>query len=93
MVVLTLRLYLIYQPIMEGPVATAIIRGLGIQWPIFGLTGCVFETDIKVFLEAGANKVLAKPLHVVDFKSAMDEIQEPPALGRMAEVITMPNEK
>ncbi len=78
---------------MEGPAATAIIRGLGIQWPIFGLTGCVFEADIKIFLEAGANKVLAKPLHEIDFKAAMDEIQVPPALGRTDELIAIPNEK
>ncbi len=68
-----------HQPIMEGPAAAAIIRGLGIQWPIFGLTGCVFETDVKVFLEAGANKVFTKPLHVVDFKSAMADIQRFPS--------------
>jgi hypothetical protein len=78
---------------MEGPAATAIIRGLGIHWPIFGLTGCVFEADIMVFLEAGANKVLAKPLHLLDFKSAMDELLEPPALGKIDELTTRPNEK
>ncbi len=70
---------------MEGPAATTIIRGLGIKWPIFGVTGCVFESDIKVFLEAGADKVLAKPLHEIDFKSAMDDIQRSraPCIGEM----------
>jgi CheY-like chemotaxis protein len=62
-------------PKMDGPTATAEIRALGVDWPIFGLTGNAFESDINTFLAAGVNKVLVKPLYVADFAGAMDEFK------------------
>ena len=42
--------------------------------PIFGLTGNALESDVKIFLDAGADSVLIKPFSLVEFSSAMASV-------------------
>ena len=58
-------------PVMDGPTATRALRAMDIHTPIFGLTGNAIDTDIKIFLNAGADCVLIKPFSFVEFSSAM----------------------
>ena len=46
-------------PMMNGPDACREIRKLGYKLPIFGVTG---DTDVEVFIRAGANGVMLKPV-------------------------------
>ena len=61
-------------PVMDGPTATRAIRAMDIKTPIFGLTGNAIDTDIKIFLNAGADSVLIKPFSLVEFASAMASV-------------------
>ena len=50
-------------PKMDGPTATRELRTkLGCTCLIFGVTGNVLPQDVKLFIEHGADKVIAKPL-------------------------------
>ena len=49
-------------PVMNGMDATEMIRGLGYEKPIIGVTGCVMEEDVRSFIEKGVNEVLQKPV-------------------------------
>ena len=51
-------------PNMDGPTATRIIRGMGFQGVIIGLTGQMQTEDKQCFLDAGADVVLPKPVDV-----------------------------
>ena len=60
------------QPKMDGPTATRAIRTeLGVQWLVFGVTGNGLDSDQKIFLDAGVDQVLIKPLYLADFERAM----------------------
>lgn len=50
-------------PIMAGPEAIRQIRKLGYRGMIVGLTGNVLVHDMNVMLDAGAERVLAKPVN------------------------------
>ena len=39
-----------------------------------GVTGNALESDVKLFLDAGADSVLIKPFSMVDFSSAMASV-------------------
>ena len=54
-------------PVMDGPTATRTIREMGYGGIIIGITGNALQTDMKTFLEQGANSVHAKPLNIVAF--------------------------
>jgi CheY-like chemotaxis protein len=58
-------------PVMDGPTATQIIRGLGYRGPIFGVTGNTLESDVNHFMTHGVNAVLPKPFDFTEFKSLM----------------------
>lgn len=58
-------------PVMDGPTATQVIRGLGYTGPIFGVTSNALESDVDHFLSMGANAVLAKPFDFGHFKRLM----------------------
>jgi CheY-like chemotaxis protein len=58
-------------PVMDGPTATQIIRGLGYTGPIFGVTGNTLESDVMHFMAHGVNAVLPKPFDFAEFKSLM----------------------
>ena len=49
-------------PVMNGMDATEMMRGLGYEKPIIGVTGCVMEEDVRNFIEKGVNEVLQKPV-------------------------------
>lgn len=53
---------------MDGPTATAKIRGEGYRGFVFGVTGNATEQQIKEFCESGADKVFIKPIDVNNFK-------------------------
>ncbi|KAJ1422200.1 hypothetical protein B484DRAFT_433045, partial [Ochromonadaceae sp. CCMP2298] len=58
-------------PVMNGPTATKSLRAMGCGSYIVGVTGNVMQADIDVFIQHGANAVLAKPLRVETFESMM----------------------
>mmetsp|Transcript_25849 Transcript_25849/g.55888 ORF Transcript_25849/g.55888 Transcript_25849/m.55888 type:complete len:139 (+) Transcript_25849:1-417(+) len=58
-------------PVMNGPTATKHLREIGCDSYIVGVTGNVMQADVDVFIEHGANAVLAKPLRIEIFESMM----------------------
>ncbi|KAJ1430410.1 histidine kinase-like ATPase [Ochromonadaceae sp. CCMP2298] len=58
-------------PRMNGPTATSHLREMGCDCFIIGVTGNVMQADKDVFISAGADAVLAKPLRVESFESMM----------------------
>ena len=59
-------------PIMDGPKATKIIRGLGYKGKILGVTGNALLDDINIFLAHGADKVLTKPFNLNAFEASLE---------------------
>eukprot|EP00981_Chlorochromonas_danica_P003197 scaffold633_cov288-Ochromonas_danica.AAC.32 len=51
-------------PIMTGVEATEELRRMGFNRPILGVTGNVLDDDLLLFLQAGADTVLMKPLRL-----------------------------
>ncbi|KAJ4842206.1 hypothetical protein Tsubulata_005853 [Turnera subulata] len=51
-------------PIMNGPEATRELRATGVNSPIIGITSCTSEPAIRVFMEAGLNDCVEKPLTI-----------------------------
>ena len=49
-------------PNLDGPGATKIIRAMGYNGPIYGVTGNALEGDIQYFLDCGAVRIFTKPL-------------------------------
>ena len=58
-------------PVMDGPTATALLRSLGYEGLIFGLTGNVLPSDVDFFRERGADHVLHKPFDLRLFDQAL----------------------
>ncbi|KAJ1416956.1 histidine kinase-like ATPase, partial [Ochromonadaceae sp. CCMP2298] len=58
-------------PVMNGPTAVKRLREMGCDSYIVGVTGNVMQADINIFLQHGANAVLAKPLRIEIFESMM----------------------
>jgi len=56
-------------PVMNGPTATKQLREMGCGSYIVGVTGNVMVADVDVFIDHGADSVLAKPLRVEQFES------------------------
>ena len=54
-------------PVMDGPTATTKIRELGFKGVILGVTGNGHQADIDFFKNAGADKILIKPLSADKF--------------------------
>ena len=57
-------------PVMNGPTATGLIRELGCDVFIIGVTGNVLADDVQYFRIKGANAILPKPVDM----SALDEL-------------------
>lgn len=51
-------------PVLNGPDATKILRGMGCKAYIFGATGNVLAEDVALFKSAGADQVIPKPLNL-----------------------------
>ena len=59
-------------PNMDGPTATREIRALGYNGVIIGLTGNAYPDDIDAFINAGANRILAKPVQIAELFSVIE---------------------
>jgi CheY-like chemotaxis protein len=62
-------------PRMNGAAATKALRKMGLNIPIFGLTGNVLKDDVDDFLANGANGVLKKPFDVNQFNNAIRNVK------------------
>lgn len=60
-------------PLMDGPAATELLRTMGYNGAIFGVTGNGITSDVEHFLSCGADKVFLKPLDMIAFGTAMKE--------------------
>jgi signal transduction histidine kinase/ActR/RegA family two-component response regulator len=66
-------------PVMDGVSAVQAIRALGgalTQLPIHMLTANVFEEDIRLYLAAGANGVLSKPINIQALLTVLNAVAE-----------------
>lgn len=54
-------------PVMDGIEATREIRNMGYQGIILGVTGDALAEDVGAFVEAGADKVVTKPVRPMQF--------------------------
>ena len=58
-------------PVMDGPTAVQIIRGLGYDGPILGVTGNTLPEQVADFVAHGADEVVGKPVKLPVLKAAM----------------------
>jgi len=58
-------------PVMDGPTAVQIIRGLGYDGPILGVTGNTLPEQIADFIQHGADEVVTKPVKLPVLKAMM----------------------
>ena len=56
--------------VMNGPTAAGLIRSLGSDVFIIGITGNVLSDDVQYFKSKGANAILPKPLQL----SALEDV-------------------
>ena len=63
-----------FQPVMDGPDATKVIRDLGYKGPIIGCTGNTLDTDLLRFKESGCDRVIGKPFLPELFHQFMNEL-------------------
>lgn len=56
-------------PVMNGLESTKLIRTHGLSTVIIGVTGNGLQSDIDLFMEAGADGVMIKPLEISQFLS------------------------
>jgi len=61
-------------PNMDGPTATNLIRANGYTGPIIGVTGNAMKSDIDIFMNSGADKVLIKPVDSSAILRAVEEV-------------------
>jgi len=69
-------------PVMNGPTATKIIRELGCNCIVIGVTGNVLQEDVSYFKSCGADEVLSKPLRMAELNKlliAYGILAEPPS--------------
>ena len=59
---------------MKGTVATKMIREMGYDGKIFGVTGNALQSDIDEFMSHGADEVMIKPLSADQFSRIISEI-------------------
>ncbi len=59
-------------PRMDGITATRKIRALGFSGLIIAVTGNVVASDVDEFIQAGANRVLGKPVRKVDIEGIVN---------------------
>jgi CheY-like chemotaxis protein len=60
-------------PIMNGPTAAKMMRDLGSDTFIVGITGNLLPEDIEHFRSQGANEVLPKPFNISDLEEILME--------------------
>ncbi|KAL7546279.1 hypothetical protein ACHAWF_009622 [Thalassiosira exigua] len=62
-------------PVMNGPTASSLIRQLGCDAFIVGITGNVLSDDVQYFKSKGANAILPKPVRLSDLEDLFVEYQ------------------
>ena len=72
-------------PVMDGDEATRCLRAAGYRHLIAGVTGNVLDDDVREFLAAGADLVLAKPVKVVTLTALLEHVCRQGSLSRAAE--------
>jgi len=60
-------------PVMNGPTASGLIRELGCDVFIIGISGNVLSDDVQYFKSKGANAILPKPLQLPDLEDLFME--------------------
>lgn len=63
-------------PVMDGITATRTLRESGFENLIIGVTGCVMEDEIAMYLRAGADAILGKPVKVDALHALLRYIDE-----------------
>jgi CheY-like chemotaxis protein len=69
-------------PLLDGMTTTRILRLNGVRVPIVGVTGNALEEDIRAFIDAGADRVLTKPIAAAQLKNTLRDFlrtQQPAA--------------
>ena len=61
-------------PKMDGLEAARRIRRTGFEGPILGCTGNALTDDIRAYVEAGANKVLTKPISIAHLDNFLENL-------------------
>ena len=61
-------------PFMDGTTATQLIRQLGYNGKVFGITGNAFQSDIDDFLAHGVDEVLIKPVSLEKYAHIVEMI-------------------
>lgn len=74
-------------PVMNGVVATQILRSHGISIPIVAVTGNALTEDVNAFVMAGANSVLTKPINSKALQGALARFCPP--VAAMAQPVQM----
>jgi len=59
---------------MNGPEATAELRRRAYSGLVIGVTGNVLQADVNMFMEHGADAVLAKPLMLNKLKDTLKSL-------------------
>ena len=60
-------------PILKGPAATKIMRGLGYTGTVMGVTGNILSEDVEFFRDHGADEVLPKPISMAIINEVWDK--------------------
>ena len=63
-------------PVMDGPSASKIIRGLGFSGHLVAVTANSVPKDVQTFISSGANYVFTKPLDMSVFGSKLDGMSD-----------------
>ena len=61
-------------PIMRGRDAVRVIRDMGYNGIIIGVTANVLTADVEDFIAQGADYVIKKPMNTEKFNIAMDHV-------------------
>ncbi len=65
-------------PLMTGPVAVQLLRGLGFRTVVIGMTGNILPGDMQYFISCGADDVLPKPCVLSALVKSYDAIMSKP---------------
>lgn len=64
-----------FMPVMDGAEMIRKVREQGITTPILSVTAAVLGEEARELLDAGANKILAKPISMKAFIDALETLQ------------------
>jgi CheY-like chemotaxis protein len=76
-------------PVMDGVEATRRLRAAGYRHLIAGVTGNVLDDDVREYLDAGADLVLAKPLKIASIAALLAHVCGEGPRSRAAEGLAL----